>query len=152
MKTELQVLDCLKDLIAADLANFLDTSGEAEQQSFGSDNIKIDFPDVDKMKKSTMLFIQPDYESIEDLSMNSDIATLHTTLFIFCKAAPSEILIRRVFNYYTAFYTLLRSNQTLNGFIDFSKITDMDYYPAVAASSTTTAIEVKLQLQWAKQF
>ena len=99
-----------------------------------------------------MFYIQPDYENIEDLSMSSDLAVMNATVFILCKGASTEKLIRRVFGYYTALYVLLRGNQTLNGFIDFVRVTDMDYYPAVTASATITAIEISVQLQWTKQF
>jgi hypothetical protein len=47
---------------------------------------------------------------------------------------------------------MLKNNQTLDGFIDFAKITDMDYYPAVSEIANITAIEVKLELLWSKEF
>lgn len=150
MKTEMQVLECLRDILARDLSQYLDA--ENDPGPIDGKNVLIDYPDVDKMPKSTMLYVQPDYENLEELSMGSDLATMHATLFILCKGAPSKILIQRVFALWSAFYVLARSNQTLDGFIDHLRITDMDYYPAVTASATITAIEARMQLQWSKQF
>ncbi|MFA6732782.1 MAG: hypothetical protein WCS07_08595 [Sphaerochaeta sp.] len=153
MKTEMQVLDRLAATIASQIANhFSEDDGGGDLGPVGEQNISIDFPDVDSMRKNTMFYIQPDYENLEDLSMSSDLATMHVTLFILCKGASSEKLVRRVFGYYTALYVLVRGNQTLDGFIDFARITDMDYYPAVTASATVTAMEISLQLQWSKDF
>lgn len=151
MKTEMKVLDRLKDTIVSQLGDHFSIT-EEELEGIGDANIAIDFPDVDSMRKHSMFYIQPDYENIEDLSMSSDLAVMNATVFILCKGASTEKLIRRVFGYYTALYVLLRGNQTLNGFIDFVRVTDMDYYPAVTASATITAIEISVQLQWTKQF
>jgi len=152
MITEMQVLERLKAVIATDLVGLQESEEGISIEHFDEKNIEIDFPDVDSMRKNTMFYIQPDYENLEDLSMSSDLATMHVTLFILCKGASSEKLVRRVFGYYTALYVLVRGNQTLDGFIDFARITDMDYYPAVTASATVTAMEISLQLQWSKDF
>ncbi len=150
MISEMQVLERLQQILARDLGQHVDTekfSGPLDEK-----NILIDYPDVDKMPKNTMFYIQPDYESLEELSMGSDLATMHATVFILCKGAASRILIQRVFALWSALYVLARSNQSLDGFIDSLRITDMDYYPAVTASATITAIEARMQMQWAKQF
>ena len=150
MKTEMQVLERLRDVIMADLARHL--GPEDEVGPVDGRNVAIDYPDVDKMPRNTMFYIQPDYENLEELSMGSDLATMHATLFILSKGAASKTLIRRVFACWSAFYVLARSNQSLDGFIDNLRITDMDYYPAVTASAAITAIEARMQLQWSKQF
>jgi len=150
MKTELDVLDQLKRIIAEKLGSYLEEEGDLP--SIDEHTILIDFPDVDSMRRQSMIYIQPDYESLEPISVLSDLATMHITLFILCKGAASEKLIRRVFSYYTGLYCLLRSNQSLDGFVDFLSITDMDYYPSVTASSSVSAIEVKINIQWTKDF
>ena len=150
MKTEIQVLEHLKTTIATRLATFFDNDGEII--TIDEKNVEIDFPDVDTMRRNTMLYIQPDYENLEPLGFASDLATLRATVFILCKGASSATLVKRVFAYYTALYILLRRNSTLSGFIDNTHITDMDYYPAVTASATITAIEVSIELQWSKDF
>ncbi len=152
MKTEYQVLTALQQIIATRLSEYIDDQEASEVPAISQDQVLIDFPDVDRMRSHTMCYIQPDYEHLEQLSMGSDQATMQVTLFILCKGASHEKLIRRVFSYYTACYLLLTHNRTLDGFIDFTQITDMDYYPAVTASATMTAIEVSIELQWSKNW
>lgn len=150
MKTEIQVLEKLKAIIITNIGTYFDEDISLSEVS--DLNVKIDFPDIDNMRKNNMFYIQPDYETLEQLSINSDIANMNIKLFFLCKGAKSEELIKRVFAYYSAFYIMLKNNQTLDGFIDFAKITDMDYYPAVSEIANITAIEVKLELMWSKEF
>ena len=153
MRTEMQVLEHLKATITEKINSFRDTGDrDVPIPGIGEKNIEIDFPDVDSMRCPTMFFIQPDYQNLEPLGMASDLATMRATIFILCKGASNAILVRRVFAWYTALYILMRADPTLDGFIGDSRITDMDYYPAVTASATITAIEASVELQWAKDF
>ena len=148
----MQVLQRLQEIITARIAEHIADEEKAELGVITGAHVKIDFPDVDRMRGNTMFFIQPDYGNFEQLSMGSDLATMQVSVCVLCKGASNQVLVRRVFGFYTALYLLLRRNQTLENFIDFARITDMDYYPAVTASATITAIEVGLQLQWSKDF
>jgi hypothetical protein len=152
MMTEMQVLERLKDVIARDLAGFQEQEEGISIECFDEKNIEIDFPDVDAMRRPTMLYIQPDYENLEPLGMHSDLATMRATVFLLCKGAPNAILVRRTFALYNALYLLVRGDPTLGGFIEDARITAMDYYPAVTASATVTAIEASIDLQWSKEF
>jgi len=152
MKTEMQVLEHLKELIATSLVALMEGEAEIAVKQFDDGNVEIDFPDVDSMRRPVMLYIQPDYENLEPLGMGSDLATMRATVFILCKGAANCILVRRTFALYNALYLLVRGDPTLGGFIEDARITDMDYYPAVTASATVTAIEASLDLQWSKEF
>ena len=152
MKTEMQVLQRLKELIASSLVALMEPEAEIAVKQFDEANVEIDFPDADSMRRPTMLYIQPDYENLEPLGMHSDLATMRATVFILCKSAPNAILVKRVFALYSALYLLVRGDPTLGGFTEDARITDMDYYPAVTASATITAIEASIDLQWSKEF
>ncbi len=152
MKTEMQVLERLGEVIASSLTTVMEIEPAIAVKQFDEMNVEIDFPDVDGMRRSTMLYIQPDYENLEPLGMGSDLATMRATVFILCKGAPNSILVRRTFALYNALYLLVRGDPTLGGFIEDARITDMDYYPAVTASATVTAIEASVDLQWSKEF
>ena len=152
MKSEMQVLERLKAVIAANLVGMIEHEEGITIEHFDDKNIAIDFPDVDSMRRPTMLYIQPDYENLEVLGMHSDLATLRATVFILCKGAANATLVRRTFALYGALYLLVRGEPTLGGFIEDARITDMDYYPAVTASATVTAIEASIDLQWSKEF
>ena len=152
MITEMQVLERLKTVIATDLIGLQESEEGISIEQFDDKNIEIDFPDVDSMRRPTMLYIQPDYENLEPLGMHSDLATMRATVFLLCKGAPNAILVKRTFALYGALYLLLRGDPTLGGFIEDARITDMDYYPAVTSSTTVTAIEASIDLQWSKEF
>jgi len=152
MTTEMQVLERLKAVIATSLVALMEGEAEIALKQFDETNVEIDFPDVDAMRRPTMLYIQPDYGNLEPLGMHSDLATMRATVFILCKGAPNAILVRRTFALYSALYLLVRGDPTLGGFIEDARITDMDYYPAVTASATVTAIEASIDLQWSKEF
>lgn len=154
MTTELQVLNQLKKVIVEQLKNYYaeDADNKDLLEDITEDNVVIDFPQLDSMKKNTMFFIQPDYEEITDLSVSTDFASLNASVFIMCKGFKNEILVKKVFGFYTALYALLRNNQTLDGYVDFTGITNSDYYPAVTASTTMTAIEASVRIDFAKCF
>lgn len=148
MKTEMQVLEHLATLIPDGLKKHL--ASDNTRDGISELNVKIDFPDIDNMRKDNMFYLVPEYENIEELTVSSDRAEFEVKVFIISKKGNSEALVKRVFDLYTAFYLFMRSDPTLGGFIDYSRITDMDYYPALTASSTMVAVEVTLILSWAK--
>lgn len=150
MKTEMQVLERLAELIPEGLKEHL--TDEKVKADLSDLNVKIDFPDIDNMRKDNMLYIVPEYENIEELTVSSDTADFEAKVYIISKRDKSEALVKRVFDIYTAFYLFMRSDPTLDGFIEYSRITDMDYFPSVTASQTMVAIEVTLTLTWAKVF
>ena len=152
MKTEMQVLQQLKAVVARSLVDHQETESGVTVETFDEGNVDIGFPDVDGMRRASMCFIQPDYENLEPLGMHSDLATMRATVFLLCKGASNAILVKRVFALYSALYRLVRGDPTLGGFIEDARITDMDYYPAVTASATMTAIEAGIDLQWSKEF
>ena len=59
MVTEMDVLERLREKIVEGL------SGEFER--FSDEYAIIDFPDTDNMRRNLMVYIQPDYEALEDL-------------------------------------------------------------------------------------
>lgn len=136
MKTELDVLDTL--------CKFL------------NDNLDIpavvDYPDTDNMKSSTMIYIEPEDAEYQPLTISSDLAILHATIYIIAKKDTPTNLLQKVFRHSDEVFTLIRQNQTLNGFVEFSNITAMEYYPAVEANKNIKAIELSLDLQWTKDW
>ena len=97
MKTEMQVLERLKETMVSQLNPLMEITDGVLPEDISAQNVEIDFPDTDNMRKSSMFYIQPDGENIEDLSMGSDIATMDSTVFILCKGATSTTLIKMVF-------------------------------------------------------
>lgn len=154
MKTELSVMNRLAEVISTQLNDFLkedeDYSGLLDEIS--EKNVVIDFPDIDNMPKNTMFYIEPESEDIEDATTCSDVATMYLTIYILCKRDTNERLIKKVYGYFTALYCLLRSNQDLDRYIDFSRVASVEYYPAVTATGNIAGIETGIRLSWEKDF
>ncbi|MCF0237025.1 MAG: hypothetical protein HUK24_00380 [Sphaerochaetaceae bacterium] len=148
MTTEYDVMEALKDTMVSKINRYL----EEGLTELSDKNFEIDFPDPDCMRKDTMIFIQPDYGNYEDLSLMSDQASLSIQVFIISKGAPAQELIKRTFGYYSAIYNLLRTNQSLGCTVESTSITDMDYYPALSATSNIVGIEAKCLVTWAREF
>ena len=153
MKTEMQIMERLRDVIVRSLpGHFTADGGNADLIPLDEKCVSIDFPDTDSMRRDTCVFIQPDYENFEQMSLSCDQAVLNLTVIILTKGARSDVLIRRVFGYFTAFCSLIHSDRGLEGFVDHTEVTDMDYYPAVTASKTMTAIEATVRIMWDRTF
>ena len=153
MKTEMMVMERLREVIVSNLPiHFGSDGGKADLVPLDEKSVSINFPDTDNMRRDTCIFIQPDYENFEQMSLSCDQAVLNLTVTILTKGARSEVLIRRVFGYFTAFCSLIHSDRGLEGFVDHTEVTDMDYYPAVTASKTMTAIEATVRIMWDRTF
>ena len=86
------------------------------------------------------------------LKHTGSVNHLRDSVFIICKGAPSTVLVERVFAMWTGFYRMMRADPTLSGAVAYSRVTDMDYYPALTAGRTHVGIEANVELQWARDF
>ena len=146
-------MERLRDLIIQNLPDhFKEDDGNADLTPLDDKAVSVDFPDVDSMRKDTCIYIQPDWENFEQMSLSCDQATLNLTVTILTKGAKSDVLIKRVFGYFTALCSLIHSDRSLDGYVDHTEVTDMDYYPAVTASKTMTAIEATVRVMWDRTF
>ena len=149
----MMIMEKLRDLIVTRLPDhFSADDGNADLTPLDDKAVSIDFPDVDNMRKDTCVYIQPDWENFEMMSLSADQATLNLTVTILTKGAANHVLIKRVFGYFTALCSLIHSDRSLDGYVDHTEVTDMDYYPAVTASKTMTAIEATVRIMWDRTF
>lgn len=146
MKDELSILNAVKDVLQAQLNANLDEG----MDRIGERNVAVDFPDMDQMPMKTMLYIQPNWANYETLSTESDDSTFNLAIFIVCKKDSQENLTRKVYGYFNAMYRLLRTNWSLDGEVDFTTITDADFYPAVEGSRNIQAIEASVSVRYTK--
>lgn len=115
-------------------------------------NCVIDFPDPDTMRKNVMVYIVPDYAENEELTTSSRRCTCRLNIHILCKGAKASSLFDTIFGYYEQVETALISDQTLGGVVDGIEIPSYDYYPAVDAENTKTAINAQVTISYAKEF
>lgn len=149
----MMVMERLRNMIVRKLPeHFSADDGNADLTPLDDKAVSIDFPDVDNMRKDTCVYIQPDWENFEMMSLSADQAALNLTVTILTKGAANHVLIKRVFGYFTALCSMIHSDRSLEGFVDHTEVTDMDYYPAVTASRTMTAIEATVRIMWDRTF
>lgn len=149
----MMVMERLREIIISNLPDhFSADDGNADLAPLDDKAVAVDFPDVDNMRKDTCVYIQPDWENFEMMSLSADQATLNLTVTILTKGAANHVLIKRVFGYFTALCSMIHSDRSLDGFVDHTEVTDMDYYPAVTASRTMTAIEATVRIMWDRTF
>ena len=154
MKTDLTILCKLEELIGNHLSDYLDkVEGlDFELPEIKPINVIQDFPDTDNMRCSTMFNIVAQYGENEELTIQSDLATLDVSVFITAKRDKSTNLQKKVFGYYSAFEIMLWNHQNLDGLTDFADVVSADYYPAVEGDINVAGIEISIQLKYAKEY
>ena len=148
MRDELTILNSLKAVIQGQLNSHLAQGMETLCER----NVAVDFPDTDQMPMKTMFYIQPNWANYEALTTESDNSLFNIAIFIVCKKDKQENLTRKVYGYFNALYSLLRTNWSLDGEADFTEITDADFYPAVEGNRNVQAIEVSVSVRYTKDY
>lgn len=122
------------------------------QRKFPKYTVEVDYPDLDRQKTNTTIFIQPDNGELENLTMSSDECTMNITIYIVTKSDKSDVLRDRVWECFEKTYRELRSNPTLDGVVADSMVTDFDYFPAVMDNVSSQAITITLAIRFEKDF
>ena len=148
MRNELTILNSLKTVIQSQLNDYL----ALETEPISERNVAIDFPDIDLMQMKNMLYIQPNWANYEGISTESDASIFNVAVFIVCRKDKQENLTRKIYGYFNALYSLLRNNWSLDGEVDFTEITDADFYPAVEGNRNVQAIEASVSVRYTKDF
>lgn len=148
MKNELTVMNSLLSVMQSDLNTYLDS----DLDTLSSENMVIEFPDVDQMPKSTMIYIQPDYAEYEALATTNDQASFRMSVYVLCKRDKRENLTTKFFGYFNGVYSLLRTNTSLSGEVDFTDIMDVNFYPAVEGNLNVKGAEISVSCRYTKDF
>ena len=148
MKNELTILNQMQVVIQKYLNDhLLDGVPKIDEKS-----VSLDFPDTDLMARSTMLYIVPNWANYEALSTESDGSTFNLAIFILCKKDKQEALTKKIYGYFNALYSLLRTNISLDGYVDFTDVTEAEFYPAVEGNKNVQGVEVSVSIRYTKDF
>lgn len=115
-------------------------------------DVKVDFPDLDRQKTKTSIYIQTDNGELQNLTMSTDDCTMNMTVYIVTKSDSSEAMSDLVWNCFEEIYCLIRSNPTLNGIVADSAITDFDYFPSIMDNVSSQAVTFSLSVRYEKDF
>ena len=151
---EYKILEELKNYIADTINTELEAIKDQTltYTQITDKEIVLDYPDVDNgFKADTTIFITPEEVNYENLSAYSNLANVNATVYIMLKKDKRENLIKKCFDYFSAFYTAIYKDTSLNSNVDNTEITNMIFYPAVEANTSIVCIEIKLTIIYTKE-
>ena len=114
--------------------------------------VKLDFPDLDRQKTKTTIYIQTDNGELGNLTTSSDQCTMNLTVYIATKGDSSDVMSERVWDCFESIYARLRGNPSLDGVVADSMITDFDYYPSIMDNVSSQAVTFSLSVVYEKDF
>lgn len=141
MSREMDALIALKTYLPA----MMDTTPYA---ALTQEQVVIKYPDVDNMPFPTMLYIVPDIENREWVSMNTLGITLNIKIYLIVKQMKMETLINASFEYFAALDNAINHDPTLGGSIAEAFISGTDFYPAIESLTTAAGMEISATLKF----
>ena len=114
--------------------------------------VKLDFPDLDRQKTKTTIYIQTDNGELGNLTTSSDQCTMNLTVYIATKGDSSDVMSERVWDCFESIYALLRGNPSLDGVVADSMVTGFDYYPSIMDNVSSQAVTFSLSVVYEKDF
>lgn len=148
MTSELDIMRGLHDVLIRDINDYTSNAVEGMDDK----NIVIDYPDIDNMRKPTMIYIQPNYSDYEPLTYSADQTSFTMSVFLVAKKASSTVLQDKLFALYDGLYRLLKTNNTLDSIVAWVGVNSMEYYPQLTATETVKGIEVSIQCVFEKSW
>lgn len=148
MINELTVIEAMETTIESNINTYL----SSDLSSLSSANVTIDFPDVDLMPKDVMIYLHPNYAQYEALATTNDRSLFTVSVFLLCKRDTKVNLTKKMFGYYNALYETLRRHMELSGTVDFSSVTNVEFYPAIDMNKNVQGAEISVAVEYTKDF
>lgn len=148
MINELTVLEALQSVLVSDVNKFL-----AEGWTrLTTDNVVLEWPDVDGMKDDVTVFINGNYAEYTELATTNDESTFTVSVFLMVKRDTKLNLTQKMYRYFNGIYQALRESMSLDGVVDFTMITDADFFPAIEANTNVQGVEITVAVHYTKDF
>lgn len=148
MIDELSVLQALQTTIIEDVNQYLDSN----MSRFSEANVIRDFPSVSLMPSDVAIFIIPDRAVYENLATTSDKSEFTVMIELLCKRDTQKNLEEKAYAYFNALYLALRRNMSLGGVVDFTELSEGEFFPAVEMNKNVQGIESTCTLHYTKDF
>ena len=148
MTNELTVLEAIQSVLISNVNQYLDEG----YTSLSSNNVIMEWPDVDGMKDDVTVFINGNYAEYEELATTNDQSTFTVSIFLLVKRDTISNLTTKMYKYFNGIYQALRKSMSLNGVVDFTMITDADFFPAVEANKNVQGVEITVAVHYTKDF
>lgn len=148
MTNELTVLEAIQSVLISNVNQYLDEG----YTSLSSNNVIMEWPDVDGMKDDVTVFINGNYAEYEELATTNDQSTFTVSIFLLVKRDTISNLTTKMYRYFNGIYQALRKSMSLNGVVDFTMVTDADFFPAVEANKNVQGVEITVAVHYTKDF
>ena len=148
MTNELTVLEAIQSVLISNVNQYLDEGYTA----LSSNNVIMEWPDVDGMTDDVTVFLNGNYAEYEELATINDQSTFTVSIFLLVKRDTISNLTTKMYRYFNGIYQALRKSMSLNGVVDFTMITDADFFPAVEANKNVQGVEITVAVHYTKDF
>lgn len=148
MTNELTVLEAIQSVLISNVNQYLDQGYTA----LSSNNVIMEWPDVDSMTDDVTVFLNGNYAEYEELATINDLSTFTVSVFLLVKRDTISNLTTKMYKYFNGIYQALRKSMSLNGVVDFTMVTDADFFPAVEANKNVQGVEITLAVHYTKDF
>lgn len=106
-----------------------------------------DVLDLDKYKGNLTVFFDFSNFTFEDLSNESQSASVTLDLYFVRRNGTSETLKKDLLNYVSKFYAWFYSDRSLGGIVDFGTITELNNYSAASGDKGIKISQITIQMQ-----
>lgn len=150
MKNIAYALQAVKDCLLNHIAEFIPENNlfDVSIPTISKDNIVVDFPDIDKLPNSTMIYIVPDYSAQQPQTTCTQLNDDYIKVWLFCKRDKQENLVARVTTISSAIMQTILNYRTLDNKVNLCDFQSSDFYPAVTATSIISAVEITLDVKY----
>lgn len=148
MTNELTVLEAMKSVLVSDVNKYL---AEGWTQ-LTTDNVVMEWPEVEGMTDDVTVFINGNYAEYEELATTNDQSTFTVSVFLMVKRDTRSNLTQKMYTYFNGIYQSLRESMSLDGVVDFTMITDADFFPAIEANKNVQGVEITVAVHYTKDF
>lgn len=148
MTNELTVLEAMKSVLVSDVNKYL---AEGWTQ-LTTDNVVMEWPEVEGMTDDVTVFINGNYAEYEELATTNDQSTFTVSVFLMVKRDTKLNLTQKMYRYFNGIYQALRESMSLDGVVDFTMITDADFFPAIEANKNVQGVEITVAVHYTKDF
>lgn len=148
MTNELTVLEAIQSVLISNVNQYLDEGYTA----LSSNNVIMEWPDVDGMTDDVTVFLNGNYAEYEELATTNDQSTFTVSIFLLVKRDTISNLTTKMYRYFNGIYQALRKSMSLNGVVDFTMVTDADFFPAVEANKNVQGVEITVAVHYTKDF
>lgn len=148
MTSELTVLTALQSVLVANVNQYL----QEGWTTLTNKNVIFEWPEVEAMTADATVFINGNYAEYEELATINDVSTFTISVFLMVKRDTQSNLTTKMYTYFNGIYQAIRKSMDLNHTVDFSMITDADFFPAIEANKNVQGVEITLAVHYTKDF